>query len=72
MIPMKFSTIFRNRWYAVLWSIGIAWTAVEFTTPDVADPVATTDQSSDQNYSSDDIHSDTAELSALVDKLGEK
>lgn len=27
MIPMKTSTIFRNRWWALLWAAGILWFA---------------------------------------------
>jgi hypothetical protein len=29
MVPMKFSTIFRNRWWALLWSAGIIWFALD-------------------------------------------
>ena len=34
MFPFRFSSIFRNRWFAVLWAAGIIWTAVEFASPD--------------------------------------
>lgn len=29
MLPMRFSTIFRNRWWAVLWAAGMIWFAVD-------------------------------------------
>jgi hypothetical protein len=30
MFPMRFSTIFKNRWMAVLWAAGILWFAYDF------------------------------------------
>ena len=29
MLPIKHSTIFKSRWWALLWAAGICWTAVE-------------------------------------------
>lgn len=29
MIPMKTSSIFRNRWWALLWAAGILWFAYD-------------------------------------------
>ncbi|MEO7379689.1 MAG: hypothetical protein ABIV23_06450 [Sphingomicrobium sp.] len=29
MIPMRHSTIFRNRWWALLWAAGILWFALD-------------------------------------------
>lgn len=29
MIPMRTSTIFKNRWMALLWAAGIIWLAVD-------------------------------------------
>ena len=29
MIPMRTSTIFKNRWMALLWAAGIMWLAVD-------------------------------------------
>ena len=29
MLPMRTSTIFRNRWWAVLWAAGILWFAYD-------------------------------------------
>lgn len=30
MFPMKFSTIFKNRWWALFWAAGIIWFAYDF------------------------------------------
>lgn len=30
MIPMKHSSIFKNRWFALLWAAGILWGAYDF------------------------------------------
>ena len=30
MIPMKTSTVFKNRWMALLWAAGIIWFAYDF------------------------------------------
>ena len=29
MIPMRTSSIFRSRWMALVWSLGIIWSAIE-------------------------------------------
>lgn len=34
MFPFRTSSIFRNRWFAVLWAAGIIWMAVDFASPD--------------------------------------
>jgi hypothetical protein len=30
MFPMRLSTIFKNRWMALLWAAGIIWAAYDF------------------------------------------
>jgi hypothetical protein len=30
MFPMRFSTIFKNRWWALIWAAGIIWVAYDF------------------------------------------
>lgn len=30
MFPMRFSTIFKSRWMALLWAAGIIWFAYDF------------------------------------------
>jgi len=34
MIPMRTSTIFKNRWLALVWATGIIWLAYDFAVPD--------------------------------------
>ena len=29
MFPMRYSTIFKNRWWALVWCAGILWTAYD-------------------------------------------
>ena len=33
MFPMKYSTIFKNRWMALIWAAGIIWFAYDFASP---------------------------------------
>lgn len=33
MIPMKTSTIFKSRWFALVWAAGILWFAYSFASP---------------------------------------
>ena len=30
MVPMRTSTIFKNRWMAIVWAAGIVWFAYDF------------------------------------------
>lgn len=30
IVPMRYSSLFRSRWLALIWSAGILWTAVSF------------------------------------------
>ncbi len=30
MLPIRHKTIFKNRWWALLWAGGIMWSAVQF------------------------------------------
>ena len=30
MVPMRFSSVFKNRWMALLWAAGILWFAYDF------------------------------------------
>jgi hypothetical protein len=29
MVPMRFSTIFKSRWFALVWAAGIIWVAYD-------------------------------------------
>jgi hypothetical protein len=37
MFPMRFSTIFRNRWMALVWAAGIIWFAYDFAVSEPQD-----------------------------------
>ena len=39
MFPIKYSTIFKSRWVALLWAAGILWVAYDFAAPS-DDPTA--------------------------------
>jgi len=30
MFPMRLSTVFKNRWWALIWAAGIIWFAYDF------------------------------------------
>ncbi len=36
MFGPKLSSLFANRWFALIWAAMICWMAVEFTSPDAA------------------------------------
>ena len=44
MFPMKYSTIFKNRWMALIWAAGIIWFAYDYAGS----------QPSDDNSAADD------------------
>lgn len=62
IVPMRYSSLFRSRWLALIWSAGILWTAVSF--------VGSQEQSDgvDANAMTDDGAS-LNELQALVGRL---
>jgi hypothetical protein len=41
MIPMRTSTIFKNRWWALVWAAGIIWFAYDFAGSEPQDENAT-------------------------------
>ena len=45
MFPMRFSTVFKNRWWALIWAAGIIWFAYDFagSAPQVEANNVTTD-----------------------------
>jgi hypothetical protein len=49
MIPMRTSTIFRNRWMALVWAAGIIWFAYDFagSQPEPANASDNADQATD-------------------------
>ena len=34
MFGMRYSTIFKNRWWAVIWAVGICYSAASFVGPE--------------------------------------
>ena len=47
MFPMRWSTIFKSRWMALLWAAGIIWFAYDFAGSQPA-PADNSTQNSDQ------------------------
>jgi hypothetical protein len=49
MIPMKTSTVFKNRWMALIWAAGIIWFAYDFagSEPQGGNASANADQATD-------------------------
>jgi hypothetical protein len=49
MIPMKTSTIFKNRWFALIWAAGIIWVAYDVAggTPQATNNSANAEQTTD-------------------------
>jgi hypothetical protein len=49
MIPMRTSTVFKNRWMALLWAAGIIWLAYDFagSQPQEANASANAEQPTD-------------------------
>jgi hypothetical protein len=49
MFPMKTSTVFKNRWMALLWAAGIIWFAYDFagSQPQDENATANADQATD-------------------------
>jgi hypothetical protein len=50
MIPMKTSTIFKSRWFALVWAAGIIWVAY-----DIAEGSAPTSNTSDNATQATDV-----------------
>ena len=49
MIPMRTSTIFKNRWWALLWAAGIIWFAYDIAASAPQDAGNNATASDDQN-----------------------
>jgi hypothetical protein len=63
MIPMRTSTIFKSRWWALIWAAGIIWLAVDVAGTGKSTASASNNQSSNtvadadgQAASSDDVN----------------
>ena len=49
MIPMRASTVFKNRWWALLWAAGIIWFAYDFAGSAPQDDANNSAAANDQN-----------------------
>jgi hypothetical protein len=70
MIPVKTSSVFKNRWMALLWAAGIIWFAYDFAGSQPEDSNSSTNagQSSDATGSpvtSDDTNKLASELNGF-------
>jgi len=70
MIPVKTSSVFKNRWMALLWAAGIIWFAYDFagSQPQDDNGSANAEQSADATgapITSDDTNKLSQELNAL-------
>ena len=70
MFPMKTSTVFKNRWMALIWAAGIIWFAYDFagSQPQDTNASANAEQSSDASgapITSDDTNKLTSELNSF-------
>jgi hypothetical protein len=70
MFPMKTSTVFKNRWMALLWAAGIIWFAYDFagSQPQDENATANADQATDATgaaIGSDDTNKLAQEMNSL-------
>jgi len=70
MIPVKTSSVFKNRWMALLWAAGIIWFAYDFagSQPQDGNDSANAAQATDATgtaITSDDTNKLSQELNAL-------
>ena len=61
---MRYSSLFRSRWLALFWSVGIVWTAV-----DVSGAFDKSDDDAASNVSSNDSGAALNQVQDLVKKL---
>ena len=62
MIPMRNKTIFKSRWWALIWSAGILWAAYDFAGTSNPD----TDDNDALNVSAADADAQIAQLSNMI------
>ena len=49
MFPMRMSTIFKNRWWALVWAAGIIWFAYDFAGAAPQDQAGNNSAATDQD-----------------------
>jgi len=47
MFPMRMSTVFKNRWWALIWAAGIIWFAYDFADGQPQDPAGNNSAATD-------------------------
>jgi hypothetical protein len=47
MFPMRMSTVFKNRWWALIWAAGIIWFAYDFAGAQPQDQAANNSAATD-------------------------
>jgi hypothetical protein len=67
MIPMKTSTVFKNRWMALIWAAGIIWFAYDFAGSQPQDSNASANAAQPSDSTGQPITSD--DTNKLADEL---
>ena len=66
MLPIKSSTIFKSRWWALLWAAGVCWTAVEVAQGAAGDGGNASANASAPSSSDDPVDPATAQKAAAL------
>lgn len=67
MFPFRTSSIFRNRWIALLWAAGICWTAIDLAGS--ADSGDANNQSAAAHDNGTELANGGADIAAMQSKL---
>jgi hypothetical protein len=68
MFPFRYKTIFKNRWYAVLWAAGMIWFAVDVAERSKPEP-AEQEQTGTDGAASPETDEQVAQLQRQVEAL---
>lgn len=69
MIPMRTSTIFKSRWWALIWAAGIIWLAVDVAGSGQSAASTSNNQASSASSDSDG-QSSSDDVNAAANALG--
>jgi Holliday junction resolvasome RuvABC DNA-binding subunit len=67
MFGPRLSSLFANRWMALLWAAGICWFAIDFTASD--EPEDANAAAAEQRAAAEALGYNQAELANMQDKL---
>ncbi len=67
-LRMISSRIFRSRWFALIWAIGILWTAYDVASAEAPDPAANNTVAADTDATG--VAVDNADLAILANAMG--